>query len=162
VPKLPRKSVFVIIPDETENQVLLIKREDFRIWALPAGAVEPGEDWATAAIREAREETGLQVELTALVGKYTRPRFGDEAHVYSARPVGGSLEDHGWEAVDVRFFPLDALPRSFSRLHREFLADWQAGEHPVEREQHVPWWFALLLSTMIPLRNLRNRMKGLP
>ena len=46
-----------------ENQILLTKRGDFEIWCLPSGGVEEGESVAQAAIRETKEETGLDVEL---------------------------------------------------------------------------------------------------
>src|SRR5579885_3187653 len=54
--------VGVVVQDA--GRVLLIKREDFEVWALPAGGVESGETLAQTAIREVREETGLVVELT--------------------------------------------------------------------------------------------------
>ncbi len=53
-----------------EDRILLTKREDFEVWCLPGGGVDPGESVAQAAIREAREETGLEVQLTRLVGIY--------------------------------------------------------------------------------------------
>lgn len=74
------------------GKILLTKREDFEVWCLPGGAVDEGESLAQAAIREAREETGLEVELTRLVGVYSRPSWnGPGMHIVSfvARPVGG-------------------------------------------------------------------------
>ncbi len=55
------------------GQILLIQREDFEVWGLPGGQVEAGESIAQAAMREARAETGLDVELTRLVGIYSLP-----------------------------------------------------------------------------------------
>ncbi len=55
-----------------EGKILLTKREDFETWILPSGGVEEGESLAQAAIRETKEETGLDVELTRLVGVYSR------------------------------------------------------------------------------------------
>ncbi|MCP5099531.1 MAG: NUDIX domain-containing protein, partial [Chloroflexi bacterium] len=52
----------VVIIDE--DKVLLIQREDFEVWALPGGRVDEGESIAETAVREALEETGLQVEIT--------------------------------------------------------------------------------------------------
>ena len=67
---MPGLAVIVaIIEDE---KVLLTKREDFEVWCLPGGGVEDGETLAEGAIREAKEETGLDVELTSLVGVYSR------------------------------------------------------------------------------------------
>ena len=55
-----------------EGKILLTQREDFETWILPSGGVEDGESIAQAAIRETKEETGLDVELTRLVGIYSR------------------------------------------------------------------------------------------
>ena len=45
------------------GKVLLIKRRDFGVWLLPGGGIDAGESAAEAAVREAQEETGLEVEL---------------------------------------------------------------------------------------------------
>jgi ADP-ribose pyrophosphatase YjhB (NUDIX family) len=54
---MPTKSSSVVVLDG-HGQVLLVLREDARIWALPAGRCEPGERCEQAAVREVREETG--------------------------------------------------------------------------------------------------------
>ncbi len=56
-----------------ENQVLLIKRTDNGLWALPGGAQEFGEYIAETAVRECKEETGIDIDVTGLVGIYTNP-----------------------------------------------------------------------------------------
>jgi ADP-ribose pyrophosphatase YjhB (NUDIX family) len=83
----------ILNADNTEN--LLIEREDFRAWVPPAGDVDEGEDWVTAATCEAREESGLHVAQDALIGEYTRPQFADIVRVYAAHATGGSLDEHG-------------------------------------------------------------------
>ena len=156
------QSAVCIITDASRSRVLLIKREDFRIWALPAGGVEAGESCEEAAMREAREETGFHVELTALVAEYTRPQFADRVCVYAARVVGGSADEHGWEAVDVQWFPLDALPKGMPWVHHRYLDDWRASDFPVRRVLRMPWRFVLMVRVMTSLRDIRNRMMGLP
>ena len=69
---MPTLGVNVAILDEN-HRLLLTRREDFDVWCLPGGGVEPGETLTQAARREAEEETGLQVRLTHLVGVYSRP-----------------------------------------------------------------------------------------
>ena len=51
-----------------DKKILLTKRDDFEVWCLPGGGVEPGESLAQGAIREVHEETGLEVRLEELVG----------------------------------------------------------------------------------------------
>jgi ADP-ribose pyrophosphatase YjhB (NUDIX family) len=58
-----------------DNRLLLTQREDFEVWGLPGGIVEPGETLAQAAMREAKKETGLDIE-PALVRIYSG-RSGD-------------------------------------------------------------------------------------
>src|SRR5829696_4121412 len=62
--KMPSFGVIVAIMNN--GKILLTKREDFEVWCLLGGGVEDGESLAKAAIREAKEETGLDVELTGL------------------------------------------------------------------------------------------------
>lgn len=56
------------------EQVLLTKRKDFEVWCLPGGHVDAGESVVQAALREVREETGLEVRLNRLVGVYSIPK----------------------------------------------------------------------------------------
>ncbi len=64
------------------GRVLLIRHSWYGVWCLPGGTVEPGESVAEAAVREAREETGLEVELTRLVGVFSLPEWkGGGNHV---------------------------------------------------------------------------------
>lgn len=114
-----------------DDRVLLVQRahEPYKgQWMLPAGFVEYGEFAEETAVREAEEETGLQVELTGLWGLYfgtDDPRNVAHLAVYEARRVGGTLQA-GDDACDVRFFPRDALPREIAfQAHRRALADWQ-------------------------------------
>lgn len=58
-----------------DGKVLLTRRRDFEVWCLPGGEVDSGETLAQAAIREAREEVGLEVHLEQLVGVHTRPQW---------------------------------------------------------------------------------------
>ncbi|TWP37717.1 NUDIX domain-containing protein [Leekyejoonella antrihumi] len=56
-----------------DNLLLLTRREDNGLWCLPGGGVDAGESWAEAAVREVREETGLDIEVTSVLGVYTNP-----------------------------------------------------------------------------------------
>jgi 8-oxo-dGTP pyrophosphatase MutT (NUDIX family) len=66
-------SVNVVIENEA-GEVLVIQRSDNGNWAVPGGAIDLGESMTQAAIRETREETGIECEITGLIGIYTDPK----------------------------------------------------------------------------------------
>jgi ADP-ribose pyrophosphatase YjhB (NUDIX family) len=132
---VPSANVVVI---NDAGEILLIRRTDNDNWALPGGAMDLGESLPDAAIRETLEETGVQVELTGLVGIYTDPRHvilytsngevrQEFSVVFTARPVGGeptpsdeSREVH-WVARDA----IDSLTmdRSMRMRINQYLAE---------------------------------------
>ncbi|MGZ9933492.1 NUDIX hydrolase [Streptomyces sp. NC-S4] len=110
-------SVTAVARDD-DGRVLLIHRTDNDLWALPGGGVDTGESAADAAVRETREETGFDVEVTGLVGLYTDPRHViayDDGEVrqqfsicFSARIVGGDRRTSS-ESKEVAFLAPDEL-----------------------------------------------------
>jgi ADP-ribose pyrophosphatase YjhB (NUDIX family) len=109
-----------------DNQVLLIKRKDIPAWGLPGGAVNVGETAAQAALRETREETGLEIALTRLVGIYCRPNWragGDHGILFTATPRGGSFQTVTDETVDARYFALPDLPETLLWHHYQRIVD---------------------------------------
>lgn len=96
---VPSANVIVVNDD---GAILLIRRTDNGNLALPGGGMDLGESITQAAVREVKEETGLDVEITGLVGIYTNPRHLIEytsdgevrqefSVVFTARPTGGTL-----------------------------------------------------------------------
>jgi ADP-ribose pyrophosphatase YjhB (NUDIX family) len=159
---MPAKGSSCVVINEN-GEVLLVLREDFRIWALPGGGLEPDETWEQAAIREAREETGYEVKIKKYVGEYRRPQMsssgGDIKRVFLAEVVGGDASQHDKESVDVRWFPTTALPRRMFPFAREHVHDaLTESASPILREQRLPLWLAILLRIGLLLRNLRNRV----
>ncbi len=112
-----------------QGRILLTQREDFETWVLPSGGVEEGESLAQAAIRETKEETGLDVELTRLVGVYSR--LGDWIPGYmvlfAAKPVGGEIKCQEGETIAVEWFAFDQLPGPLSLGHKRRIEDAIAG-----------------------------------
>ena len=98
------------------GEILLMDRVDGSGWCLPCGWVEPNERPIDAAIREAREETGLEVEHKQFVGVFTRlPSAMNGPHtmiavVHLCQVVGGELTlSH--EGLGLRYWALDDVPR---------------------------------------------------
>lgn len=123
---MPTQGVSTVVLDE--RRILLQKRRDFRIWALPGGRIEPGETPEAAAVRETFEETGLHVALGRKVGTYWKPQHDDTVTVFAARVTGGAIVRVSDETRDVRWFPLEGTPRLLSSAKR-YVADTLA-EHP--------------------------------
>ncbi|MEV6241075.1 NUDIX domain-containing protein [Lentzea sp. NPDC051838] len=73
-PRANRLWPVVQVAVHTGEGLLLIERADDGYWAMPGGIVDVGETFAQAAVREAGEETGLDVEITGLVGLYSDPQ----------------------------------------------------------------------------------------
>ena len=95
------------------DEILLVKREDFEVWVAPGGSVEPGESLAQAAVCEVKKEVGLDVELSGLVGIYSRARTNTEdLHIamFAAHEWSGELVPDPTEVVEARFFRRDAFP----------------------------------------------------
>ncbi len=127
-----------------DQRVLLILRRDFRVWALPGGAVDTGESLSQAAMREAREETGLVVALSRLVGFYSRPDWcngGDTDALYVAHPTSGQFIGESEEVSAIGLFDPDDLPQPIVGWHRERIRDAVSGAVGLTRTQRTPWPF---------------------
>ena len=61
------------VVQDPEGRIVLVRRKDNDLWALPGGGMEPGESIEDTVVREVLEETGLVVEVTGLIGVYTNP-----------------------------------------------------------------------------------------
>jgi len=100
-----------------EGKVLLVKRgsEPFKgKWALPGGRVECGERVEDAALRELKEETGIDAELVTLISVYSDPQRDPRGHYVSvaflAVPKGEATPKAGTDAAEAKWFPLSEVP----------------------------------------------------
>jgi 8-oxo-dGTP diphosphatase len=123
----PFPTVDIII--ELHGGIILIERKNEPLgWALPGGFVDYGESLESAAIREAREETSLEVSDLQLLGCYSSPERDKRMHtistVYIAKSQG--VPSAADDAVNIAVFELDSLPKQLCFDHAHILADYIA------------------------------------
>ncbi len=121
----PIPTVDIII--ELKGGIILIKRKNPpQGWALPGGFVDYGETLESAAVREAKEEIGLDVELIRQFHTYSDPRRDPRHHtittVYIAKAQGTAIA--GDDAKEAGVFQKEALPEKIAFDHKEILNDY--------------------------------------
>jgi 8-oxo-dGTP pyrophosphatase MutT (NUDIX family) len=133
----PAAAVLLERPDSAaEPAVLLLRRAvepGFGRWDLPAGYLDPGESFEQAAVRETREEAGLDADLVALAGVYHSPDANAVTCVYRARQadpkapvvIDAESSDHAWvgRSEVPGWLPRMAFPSMASALR-----DWATGQ----------------------------------
>ena len=123
----PFPTVDIII--ELESRIVLIERRNEPFgWALPGGFVDYGESLEAAAIREAREETSLDISNLRLLGCYSDPRRDDRMHTISTVFIaeGHGIPNAADDAKNIALFGLDSLPAQLCFDHARILADYSA------------------------------------
>ena len=126
----PRDVVDIII--EKEGKIVLIERgvEPFKgKLAIPGGHVDYGETVEHAAVREAKEETNLDVKLKSILGVYSGPNADPRGHrvstVFIAEPVAGILEGKD-DAAKANYYDLNKLnPEDLAFDHKLILRHYQ-------------------------------------
>jgi ADP-ribose pyrophosphatase YjhB (NUDIX family) len=94
-------------------EIVLVRRRQPPLWALPKGTPIAGETLAETALRETSEETGLLVELEEPIRAITyfffhgRTRFHKTVHFFLMHSIGGRLEDHDHEFDEAGWFQID-------------------------------------------------------
>lgn len=124
----PFPTVDIIIYRPGAGIVLIERSNPPYGWALPGGFIDYGESAEQAAIREAKEETGLSVQLTGLLGVYSDPardpRFHTLSVVFIASIDKKSTPCAGDDARKARFFALDKLPLAMAFDHCTIVQDF--------------------------------------
>jgi ADP-ribose pyrophosphatase YjhB (NUDIX family) len=111
-------SVNVVVINDA-GEILMIRRTDNDNWAVPGGAIDLGESVAQAAVRETREESGIECEITGIVGIYSDPKHvllytsnGEVRQEFSivltARPLSGQPTPSS-ESSEVRWVPVSEV-----------------------------------------------------
>lgn len=125
--KNPVPTVDTII-EMPEGGIVLIERKNPPPgWAIPGGFVDYGESLETAAVREAKEETSLEVELITQFHTYSDPNRDKRMHtistVYIAKPIGGTLKADD-DAKHIGIFTEANLPPLIAFDHAQIIADY--------------------------------------
>lgn len=128
--KIPYPTVDLII--EIDEGIILIRRKNRPFgWALPGGFVDYGESLEAAAVREAKEETCLDVRLVRQFHSYSEPDRDERFHtittvfIATADGVPKAADD----AADIGIFKRDSLPEDIAFDHREILMDYFEGKY---------------------------------
>jgi 8-oxo-dGTP diphosphatase len=135
--KNPTPTVDCII-ELAGERIVLIRRANPPVgWALPGGFVDEGEPLHAAAVREAREETGLDVELVEQFFTYSDPQRDPRKHTVSTVYIGRARgEPQGADdAAEARAFPLDALPEPLCFDHGTILSDYRTYKRTGQRRK---------------------------
>lgn len=138
----PAPTADVIIYEPGRGVVIIRRRHAPIGFALPGGFIDEGEQAEEAAVREMREETGLDVELTGLLGVYSRPKRDPRQHtltvVFTGRAHNPDAICAGDDAAQAAFYPMDALPQPLVFDHAEILEHFRqalAGQRQVAAVQ---------------------------
>lgn len=124
------------------DHVLLTKRKDFDVWCLPGGLVEENETVVQAALREMYEETGLEVEITHLVGVYSIPYAKAWVNLiltFAAHSEGKNLKLQESEVAEAKYFHKNAIPDNLLWGHRQRIKDALGGKVGTFWFQNIPY-----------------------
>lgn len=102
-PKHIISAATIVVNDK--NEILLIKGPK-RGWEMPGGQVEEGESIRDAAIRETKEESGIEVEIVRFCGIFQNVKKSICNTLFLAKPIGGELTTSS-ESLEVGFFPIE-------------------------------------------------------
>ena len=123
-------SVLALIYSDDNEKILLVKRRDVPVWVIPGGCVEPGEQLESACLREAFEETKLEVGILKKIAFFLPVnRLTSQTHLFACKIKKGvpAATD---EAEEARFFPIGNLPKDLFFVHKDMvgLAQRHTGE----------------------------------
>ena len=132
----PCVTVIALVFIQQDDTILLV-RQDYghQYWSLPGGEMETGESIDQAAIREVKEEAGLDIRLRRVVGLYSKPSENSLAVCFEGEVIGGTLKaDH--EITECRYFPYDRIPEATREHLRQRIEDFRGSfPHAVIRTQ---------------------------
>lgn len=115
----PNGSHVILFKDDSKQEVFLVYRSDWPIWVTTGGAVEKNEKPFEAAIREAYEETGFEIEIKKYLGVYQLPNH--RSYLFEGRVKSGRFRPE-FPGCKGKWFPVNNLPfRMIDRTKRKIL-----------------------------------------
>lgn len=155
-----RLGVLCAVIDD-RGQVLLSRRGDLNVWALPGGRLDSGERFEEAAAREVHEETGVEIDVQQPVSLVYYAGWRRLNVVFQARPVGGELRTQTGETRDNRYFAREALPpMPLGAIVRDAISPQ---DRPMNYRVVDPSLLAQAnLRLRLGWRWLQNRLRGTP
>jgi 8-oxo-dGTP diphosphatase len=130
--KYTGKTATAIIPFPG-SKILLIKRNTVPFkgyWGLPGGRMDPGETTEQTIVREAKEETGLDVEIVRKIGEYVEKGIKDDVEYeyypacFLVKVVGGEMKRQESEIQDIQLYSLEELPEPLAFEHDKMINDY--------------------------------------
>jgi len=144
----PKVAVGAVVGND-HGEILLIQRADSGVWLYPTGWADIGYSASEVAVKEVREETGIEAEPLRIIAVLDGLRLGFTtvplySLVFHCRAVGGSLLRHPLETRDVGWFAEDALPTPLAGAERWAPAAFAAIRGEVvevlfDRPRHQTW-----------------------
>ncbi len=133
-----------VLVENEKGEVLLQKRSDTGEWCVPGGALEPGETYIEAAIRELSEEVGIKVSDLKLFGLYSGEDReihypnGDVVYslsvIFITRSFTGEISDSDSEVLEHRFFDKNSIPKDLFSPDARPILDWAKGKKEITVE----------------------------
>jgi len=139
-----RAGAFAVIFDE-RGRVLLCHRRDMDAWNLPGGRVEAGEAPWDAALREVREEVGVEANVIRLIGLYWKPNTDELVFSFECGLLSGTPAPSD-EADRVGYFGIDELPENTVPKQVERIGDALTSQAPALKTQRGPSTSEMLLA----------------
>ena len=124
---IPTVDIIIEVQDAQERMIVLIERKNPpHGWAIPGGFVDYGESLEKAAVREALEETGMQVDLIRQFHTYSDPERDKRKHTISTVFIasGKGVPAAADDAKDARLFRADEIPGDLAFDHSRILQDY--------------------------------------
>ncbi len=144
------------IVENEDGGILMLLREDFRLWTIPGGGLDAGETLQEGASREVLEETGIEVAFKDIIGVYEIDRGNHYVFVFSAKPVGGEPTTSS-ESLEVRYFQPAELPDNMVPSGPDRVQAYLNNQFRMLYVEQRPLRLRILIGLGLFFRDLRNR-----